>query len=338
LSAARLIAVFALAAALAACGGEPVAVRVGRTTITGGQVAHWMSVLAPEHTVPDPPGYGNCIAREQAQGSPSSQVELLRECRQQYGALRRRALELLISAAWLTGAAAGEGVHISGAQVEERLRERGTPTVAEGGDAADARLVARSELAEEKMRELLSGGERPISHAEMVAYYRAHLGRFLIPEKRYLAVDNLKTPALALQTKREVEAGERARFTRDALSEQIEATGMAGYDPAEAAIRRAILAARPGVLLGPLRNGEYSLVEVRRIVAARYRTLAQVQRGLARELAVEEQRWTLSRFTDSWRARWTARTDCSPGYVVQGCSRYRGPLAAPHLGLAGAQP
>jgi foldase protein PrsA len=327
----RLIAALTLASALlgglAGCGGQTVAVRVGSSVITTHAVAHWMAVMAPEHVVPDPPSYTACAARERQLAPPSVWPGLTRECRREYHTLERQALDFLISSAWLTGTVAEDGPRISDREVAARLRERAAPVIAEGGDPADQQLAARTELAEAKIREGLAGSERMVSAAEIVSYYRAHRSRFLVPEKRYLDVENLKSMARALRIKREVAAGHSANYFSGVLHEVIEQPSRVSSETAKDTVRSAILKARPDVLIGPLLNGEYALVEVRRIVPARYRLLAQVRASIARRLAGEQQRATLSRFIGAWRTRWIAITDCQPGYVVQRCRQYTGPMA-----------
>lgn len=322
-----MIPALVLVAALAGCGGQGTAVRVGSTTIGSTLVAHWIEVLAPGHVVPEPPGYAACVARERELGSGSTQVELVQECRQQYRTLQRRALGLLISSAWVANTVAQDGLRVTEDEVEQRLRERGTPQAAEGGDGADAKVAARTELGEAKLREKLTSEERPVTDAQVAAYYRSHPGQFVIPEKRYLDVENLKTEAAALKIRREYEAGERTSFARGILHEMFESPSPIKHDAEREAVLRALFAARPNVLIGPFRNIEYTLIVVKRIVPLRHRSLAQMRGAILERLSAERRRAALIRFIAAWRRRWIALTDCYPGYVVQKCKQYSGPLA-----------
>jgi len=323
----RLIAAFAvLPALLAGCGGRgPVAVRVGERTISAEAVAHWMSVLAPEHLVPDPPTYTKCVAREKPLSPRSAWPALGQECRRQYRAIEQQALDLLISSTWLTGTLAQEGLRLSSSEVETRMRES-HGAAAEAGDAADERLVAAAELAEAKIRQGLARGEHGVGNAQIADYYRAHRSQFLVPEKRYFDIENLKTQASALRIKREVESGRSTSFVSGILHEMIEQPSSTRYGSDEDAVRRAILDAKPNVLMGPLPvYGEHSLFEVTRTIPARYRPLAQVRGAIERQLLAEQRRLTLTRFIAAWRKHWTAQTECHPGYVVQKCRQYAGP-------------
>jgi hypothetical protein len=324
----RLIAALtvlpAFVAVLSGCGAEPVAVRVGEATITSEAVAHWMSVLAPEHFVPDPPKYTRCVTRERTLSPPSAWAGLEQECRQEYHTLERRALALLISSTWLTSTTAQDGLQISSRELETRVRE-GPESAAEGGDAGDARLVAVAELAEAKIRRRLARSEHAVSDAEIADYYQAHRRQFLVPEKRYFDIENLKSQASALRIKREVESGRSRSFLSGILHEMIEQPS-SKYGSEETSVRRAILHAKMHVLTGPLLvGGEHSLFEVTRFLVARYQPLARVHGAIERQLTAEQRRLTLSRFIVAWRKYWTAKTDCYPGYLVQQCRRYAGP-------------
>jgi len=225
------------------------------------------------------------------------------------------------------GTLAKDGLRVSDREVEKRLEEHATPLAAEGGDADDQKLAARTELAETMIRRSLARADHTVTNAQVAAYYRTHRSRFLVREKRYIDIENLKTRAQALQIRHEVELGESAPFTRGVLHEVIERLPSVKYDRGEDGIRSAILQARLNTITGPLPNGEYGLFEVKRIVAAHYEPLAQVRGTIEQQLAGEQRRLALSRFLAAWRKHWRAVTDCHPGYVVQRCRQYKGPLA-----------
>jgi hypothetical protein len=126
-------------------------------------------------------------------------------------------------------------------------------------------------------------GSQP-SAAEVARYYRLHRQAYFVPERRAFEIDNLKSGSAVARVKREVEAGRS--FASLSLREELSRT------PGRAAggrqIERAIFAARPGVLGGPVllpAYGDHSLFEVTRIVPARYAPLAQVRGAIAAELA-----------------------------------------------------
>lgn len=311
---------------LSACGAgarDPVVVRVGTTAITKRSLTHWMSVLSPEHLVPDPPSYTACIAYEKTLVSQGTGV-LREECSRQYQTLEARALDYLISSQWLISEAGNLGLRASDPEVE-RLREKHPyNSVTAGGSSADIRFGITAELASAAIRHKLI--ERKPASAQLVAYYRAHMRQFLVPERRYFDIDNLQSDAAARKVKREVEFGKS--FSKLALHESVEQPTSTKYSHEEDEARRAIFTAKPGVLTGPiLVYGDHSLFVVRRIVAATHRRFAQVRRSIEKQLAGERERKALARFIRAWRRRWIARTDCLPGYVVLKCRQYKGARA-----------
>lgn len=263
--------------------------------------------------------------------------------RQRDQTLRGRALSFLISSEWLIGEAAAEGLKVSGQEVERRLEEKRDSFP--GGEAefheflettgrpvADIKFDIEAELASSRIRQAVASREPEVTRAQIAGYYRQNERRYLVPERRYFDIDNLGSKAAAGRVKREAESGRS--FAKMTLHESLQRPGSAADVGREkAAIERAVFSARPNVLGGPVRlYGDYSLFEVRRIVAAAHQPLAQVQSSIERRLAAEQQRRALAEFARAWRKRWIARTDCHTGYVVPGCAQYKGP-AAPEAGI-----
>lgn len=283
---------------LQGCAGTPagqVLVRVGATPIGKPSLTHWMQVLASEHETPA-------------------------------GELRERALEFLISAAWLTGE--GARLHLlSAGAAEQGLKARlasypgGAKEALEltGRTIADLELEVEADLASRRIRQMLAEREPGIAPEEVVVYYHGHPSNFRTPEERYFDIDSLPSDARARQIKREVESGRS--FASVALEEKRS-------DPpgAKDALERAIFSARPNVLSGPiLLKGHYhSIFELKRIVPNVQRSLAQTRNTIVQRLAAAQRRRMLARFTVTWRARWRAMTDCEQGFVVWGCAQYRG--------------
>jgi foldase protein PrsA len=309
LSATRRIALAALALVafgLGACGGasrERVALSVGRATVGSRVVGQWMSAIAPGHFVPDAPRYVKCVARLKAQAPESPSYALEEECRQRYEELRQRALGLAISAEWLIGEATERGLRPSGAD-----------------------LAAKAHSAESKLRGLLLGREARIGPAQVAAYYEQNAVQFGRPEKRDIdIVERIPTKraaqAVLHATKR------RGDLHQVAIHEEFEQEDLANVAPAKRAILRAIFAATPHTVVGPLPlNKKWCFFEVTSVLPRAVKPLAQVEGSIERRLAAERQRATLADFISAWRKKWIARTTCRPGYVVQKCREYRGPL------------
>jgi len=335
---------------LVACGGgapEDVVVRVNGSAITKAALSHWMAVMAPEHAVPDPPRYGACIRRQET-FTPAGKAELLEECRQQYRALKLQALSFLISSHWLLGEAAEKGLSVSRRQVQEQVAKirksassgdaqvEGDGTRARG--ARDIAFQARAELAAATLRQSLIRAEPAISQADVARRYRRDINRFRVPERRdFEIVEKVVGEAAARKILNEIQAGKR-KLTSLSLSESVTRPhSFADVGEAKQAFFTALFAARPHVLVGPLPFLHYyALFEITKITPARVQSLARVRGAIENSLSRERRRRTLARFIVELRSKWTAKTDCARGYVVQKCSQYTKPRTPEDpLALAG---
>jgi parvulin-like peptidyl-prolyl isomerase len=330
------------AAGISSCGGDSVrnsdrrdavVSRVGDIAITKPTFAHWMTVLAPQHVVPDPPRYAACIARQQAFAPQATGGGLKERCRQRYQALRQRVLDFLISSRWLIDEAADQGMTVSQQDVNQRLaaKRESFASAAEFQESlkaiahtiADVKLEIQAELATERIRRRLSQGEARVTRSEIVDYYQRHIGSYHLPERRYFDIgENFPSAAVARSKMSDVRAG------RESLHESLPRKSFTDYEGEKRIIYEAIFKAKPHVVSAPIRlNNLYFLIDVTRITPPYVQSLAQVQRTIGDRLSSERARRTLAAFIAAWRSRWIARTDCDVGYVVQKCRQYSGPKA-----------
>ncbi len=302
--------------ALASCGGDAgnqVVVRVGGRAITKAMVDHWTLVMSHDAAAVD----------------PSSQSETY----------RRQALGYLISSDWIVGEASEQGIPVSTAEVAGQLQQKQS-SVVDGENAlaafvkwagrtkADLKLEIERELATTRLQQSLVSKEneaaRP-SHAAVLNYYE-HTPSFVRPEhRRFEIVEHFPTAAAAQRVMRSVAMG------KDIASVAIHESGDRPSKLPELGpngrIHTAIFRARPGVLIGPLPlNNLYAFFEVRHITPRGREPLARVERSIEHTLAGKARQRTHAAFLAHWRSTWMARTTCRPGFVVQQCARYQGPI------------
>jgi foldase protein PrsA len=328
-----IAAVVASLAALLGCGragSDPTraVARVGGAAITSATLGHWMSIMAGEHTVPDPPSYQACIAHREAIEPGSIKATLEEECRHHYEELKQRALAFLISSQWLIGEAAEQRLQASGGEVTRRLQSGTKPAILQNGGAsvADERLAVDAERASAAIRRALGRREPGITQAQIADYYHHHLATYEHPEERDIyIVEHVPSAAEAARTRREVSSGMRD-IRNIGLHELVRERHPAEAVPGKIALANAIFAARPHVLSGLLMfDREYAFFEVVHVAPAFVQPLVQVQAAIKTRLVGELQRRMLSQFVSAWRRKWIARTACRPGYVVQKCRQYTGP-------------
>jgi foldase protein PrsA len=294
-------------------------VRVGDVVIGQRDVAHWTGAIALRSEL----------------GSPLGKL---------HGTPREQALEFLISAQWLIGEAADRGLAVSSAKVQRRLQEsiESTPNgkrefdreaASQGRTTADVKLEIKAELAAQALSEMVFKRVPPVTQADAAAYYTRHQAEFRVRELRVVdLIESIKTRAAALALGRRVGTG--SRFAGMAFRERVEQqTPQEEAQESNGALVRAIFAAKPGVVSGPASfNNKWVLVLVRRILPARAKPMTAVKEEIVKHLTRQRYEKALKRFADAFRKKWRARTDCRPGFVVQGCHQFTGqPQSEPQL-------
>lgn len=174
----------------------------------------------------------------------------------------------------------------------------------------------------------LQEDERAIGRAEIAHYYAQHRRRFALPEQRDLEVLGNDSKAVVDQARREIARG--ADFVAVAKRVSTDSEAPQGLQlhlqrgQEEPEYERHVFAASPGVLVGPIHQVFYYLFRVLKVTPPHLRTLAQSEASIRATLVSRRK----ARLALEWRQRderkWTARTDCSPGYVVAKCRQYRG--------------
>ncbi len=300
---------------LGACGGDssPAVAHVGGATISRATVEHWARVLARG-------GAGEGL-RPPSHGSPA-----------------QRALGLLISAAWIDGEAAHQGVEPSKDEIGKGLSERKEANGASEFEAAlqatgqtveDVEVEVRAELAAAALARKLADQAARVSETQIVDFYHRNHLLYTTPETRHTElIEHLPSPAAARALVRRIGTG--AAFTERALKEAVVRTITGAPSPGDIPeISNAIFASRTGVVSKPLPlNGRWSVFIVRKIVPAKLKPLAVVRRELIRRLVAQRHREIVASFERELRKRWRAKTSCRRGYVVQKCAQYTGPEVA----------
>jgi parvulin-like peptidyl-prolyl isomerase len=338
---------------------EPNAVvaRVGDQVITKAMFAHELAVEArnegPGIRPPVPPDFVACVARLKAAASGTTvsgpapgTAALKSDCQELYEVLEGRALDRLIIDDWTAGGAAEFGIavpeetiqHLIEKYEHERPPGQLVKLLAERDRTlADLATQEKTQLLGEGIRLVLKHKTEHVSQAQVASYYEQHKASFGVPERRVLEIARTATEAAALKVKREIASGKsfasvvkklplaQPIFTTDGLVPAY-ASGMYEEPP----LNNAIFAARPGVLSGPVKISiGYYVFEVKGILPASQKTLAQSEAAIRQQLPGELYEQALVAYIKHWRATWRAKTDCLPGYVVPKCREYRLPVGAP---------
>lgn len=255
-----------------------------------------------------------------------------------HASTQEKALSYLIQARWLIGETGERGIGPSRQAVHQGVSERieaapGGRGEFQGSSAKQTLsgldLEVEVELAEARLRAMVSSGVAAVTHAEVAADYREHRAIFHVRQRRHVdLVENLPSRSAAIALGRRLGTGRRfaARATHEFVSStpQYEA-----HTPKfNTGLLRAIFAARPGELTGPVAfNNAWTLLVVRRVEPGEYIALPLVEALIVKRIREEHRRAALARFTGPYLEKWRARTSCSAGFVVPGCREYRGTVA-----------
>jgi hypothetical protein len=312
-----------LAAALAGCGtasGTPsrslnqVVVRVGAVMIDRAEVEHWARAIEQ----------GNSVATVFGKLS---------------GTPREKALEFLISSSWTIGQAQAQRLPIPISDIERGLQEKvdAAPNgrsefqeelASTGQTLDDVKLEVESALAVKALRDAVAMHVPALTRAEVASYYARHRRSFYLPDRRLVDLIE-QIPGYGHAVSLGNQLGPGARFAKRAIRELVRRESPAeAVDRMNGQLVHMIFATAPGRVSKPaMFNGRWVLAVVRKLVPAAIQPLTVVRGELSKTLAAQRRQQALKRFATAFVRRWTARTSCSPGYVVQKCSQYRGALA-----------
>ncbi len=339
-------------------------VSVNGNAITTSTFNHWMAIAASSSSpattagktaakpvVPDPPNYTACIAHLEAtapkpakgQAKPTA-AALKAQCEQQYTALKQQVLGFLISSNWVLGEASDQGIKVSDAEVKKQfnqIKSQQFPKEADfqkflansGQTISDLLLRVKLDMLSQKIQQKITknAGKKP-SQKEITAYYEQHKSQFGQPERRNILIILTKTQAQAEAAKKEVQSGKSFASVAKKVSIDPVSKASGGSLPGvvkgqeQKALDEAVFSAKLNVLSGPIKTPfGYYVFEVKKTLPASQQTLAQVQSTIQQQLMAQNQQKALSEFVKNFRKKWTERTECRTGYVVQDCKSYKAP-------------
>jgi hypothetical protein len=330
--------------------------RVGPTAINYATVEHLMALGSAPEPLPDPPAYTGCIAAANAGEGAAQQADsqLKQGCVERYEHIRQSAISKAIHTQWLLGEAAEQGIRVSPADVQKEFAasKKSFKTKAEfdayrknaGLSVADMMSEIKLGKVADAIFKLITDKQHPATSAEVAAYYDAHQTQFGTPPGRTVRVFRTTTKASADKAKAEVEAGKSFAEVAKQLSAIGQPIGAkegvvkdllpGAYE--EKSLNDAIFTAKLHRLYGPLQiygghktiapetNDGFFVYEVVGTVPGKQTPLAKVKGSIATALTKADKDKTLAGFIAEFRRKWTARTDCEPGFVVRNCKQFKG--------------
>jgi foldase protein PrsA len=349
--------VFALA--VAGCGsgvpGDSVA-DVAGNPITTQAFNHWMYVAAKSQAaqepgqpviVPnDPPNFTKCIAdvRKAIPSLKKTATKTLRSaCQQQFTELSSSVMDFLITAYWYQADAAKMHVNVTPAQVQSALnaaKKQTFPTAAgfnsylseTGQTLAD--IVYRFKV-NTIVQKLVARRTKPITQAEIVAYYNNHPTQFGTPESRNMRIVLAKTAADADAAKKALQSGQSwatvaKKYSTDPTTKNNGGllTGVTKGQQ-DAALTAAAFAAPENKLIGPVKGQfGYYVVEVTGITPATHKSLLQETATIKQQLTSQQSQTAQAAVANQAKKDWLSQTTCASGYKMADCKGYKAPKTA----------
>ena len=340
-------------AAIAGCGGGVpgnAIATVNGISISKAAFNHWLTVAVRSNaaTTPgasiaplDPPSFSQCVAYHQkndpppAKGTPNpTPASIKATCQQLYSSARDQVVPFLITADWLQGEAADQGVKVTDAEVAAALKTieaQRFPTPAQlqqflassGETNADLLFRVRIDTLSNKLRTKVTSAKPTVTPADITTYYNKNIAQFSKAETRDLRLVLVKTAAEAQHVLALIKSGQSiGKLARKLSIDQATKTnGGALLNVArgsqDQALDTAIFAAKLGQLVGPVKTPfGYEVFRLQKITPATKQTVAQATPLIRQLIVTQKQSTTLSDFVKKFEAKWKSRTTCASGYVV----------------------
>ncbi len=188
-----------------------------------------------------------------------------------------------------------------------------------------------------------------VPHAQIVAYYKQHVSEYEHPEARDVQLLLTEGLSEAQRARDEIRSGKSfasvakrvgnepnslggisgsTEFIEGGVNKKYSVAGVRSTRDAEI-LERAIFSATEDVLTGPVRTPDaYYVLEAGKATPKQLTDpLQQVEAQIQQRLSEKHGNRMAGAFTQTLKARWKAKTDCAPGFVIPDCSQYRPPKA-----------
>ncbi len=357
---AAVAAFFVIAAVVAGCGssvpGNSVA-SVASNPITLQAFNHWMYVAAKDEAASaaeqgedepvivanDPPDFTSCIkqVRVQIPSLASTSAKTLKsDCSQVFSQYTSEVMSFLVEGYWYQAEAYKEGIRYTSAQLDKdynKAKKSEFTTDASfqaylkdsGETVSDVKFQIQVNTLFDK---LLKKYEKPVNAAAIEKYYQAHKSSFGTPESLDLNLVRASSQAKAQSALDALKSGQNWDTVAKTYAEDASAKKNGGAlsgitaNEEEAAVNKAIFAAKADQLLGPIHGifGWY-VAEVSKITPATSESLAKATPAIKSALNSQEQTSAQTKVNNLVKKNWLSKTDCRSLYSASECKGYKAP-------------
>jgi len=263
----------------------------------------------------------------------------------QYATLKDSAMSNLLTSKWIAGEAEDRGITASETDVDTWIKQNigGPSQFKKAADEAgftpdEAREQARIiVMSQELQKEVIPTKAPTVSEELIQSFYEANKSQFVQPETRDVREIVNKDKAQVEQAKAILEDDDSssswekvaAKYSTDKATKsngglrQGVATGQS-----EPELDQQISSAPTGELVGPFQGqAGWYLIEVEKVTPESVTPLSKLESQIRQQLAQGEQQQIASAAQKNITDKWTARTFCGEGYLVQQCANYTPPAA-----------
>jgi hypothetical protein len=90
-------------------------------------------------------------------------------------------------------------------------------------------------------------------------------------------------------------------------------------------LKKDIFSSNPGELVGPVKQEKnYLLLEVVKVHPESVQPFAEVKTTISTQLTQEKEQTYFTEWLTGFTSKWTARTHCASGFVIENCANYKG--------------
>jgi parvulin-like peptidyl-prolyl isomerase len=330
--------------------GFAIAEGLGNTSVPSGDVA----------VVNDAPAGLSPISQQQFNraldqtAARSGVKELPKPGSSQYEQLKQGAMNDLLDSVWIQGEAADMGVTATADEVSSLLRQTIKQNFRNQAEfekfrkqsrfsQQDIRTRIRLQLLSNKIQQKVLSGVPPVTGSQVQDYYNEAKSQFQQPATRDVRLVLNKDKAKVEQAKAALEKDSSdaswkkvaAQFSTDASSKSnggLRSNLTQGL--LEQPLDNDVFSAAQGQLSGPVHTTlGYYVFEVEKITPARTLPLSRSTESQIRsQLTQQAQQNAFTTFVNNFDSKWTVRTFCASGYVIDRCNNFAGnphPSTAP---------
>lgn len=322
--------------------GFAVAEGLGSPSVPSGDVAHISSV--PDEFADISEADLKRATLRQAAGSEEKAAP--KPGSKKYDELQEKAQTELIEGVWIRGAAEELGIEVTDKEVEDELavvKKQNFPTA-----AAYKKFLTESKFTQEevnhlielqiftkKIQEAVGTEAAPPSSDAISAYYEAE------KEAQFTTKESRDVRLILNEDKGEVEAAKAALEKDSSPASWKKAAKKYSSDPTSASkgglqegiteeflqgpLKGAIFESPTGELVGPVKfQKNWVLVEVVKLTPEKVKEESEVKAQIESTLGQQTQQEALSEFVADFQTKWSQRTTCADGFVIEKCGNFKG--------------